>query len=114
MSELYAVTGGQDAEMTEATMPVVSPELVYIDMRNERIQDVISRVQRAILMTHPDAEFNCFIGTNPLGIHIEVYAANADLANILQTLDSRVGNLHIAAGVDVCVVPREKRQAQAA
>lgn len=114
MSELYAVDSGQEIGMAEATMPVVSPELVYVDLRNERIQDVISRVQSAIQVNYPDAEFNCFIGTNPLGVHIEVYTVNAELDNILQTLDSKVGNLHIAAGVDVCVIPRRKAQAQAA
>ena len=114
MSELSSVGSQQDVDLTEATMPVVSPEMVYIDLRNERVQEVICRVQEAILVAHPDAEFNSYIGTNPLGIHIEVYSANAALDNILQTLDSKVGNLHIAAGVDVCVVPRQKVQAAAA
>jgi hypothetical protein len=114
MSELYAVGNEQAPGAPESTLPVVSPELVYIDLSNERIQDVISRVQSAIRMSYPDAEFNSFIGTNPLGIHIEVYTVNAELDNILQTLDSKVGNLHIAAGVDVCVIPRRKAQAQAA
>jgi hypothetical protein len=114
MSELYAVGNEKESGMAGATMPVVSPELVYVDLRNERIQEVISRVQSAIQVNYPDAEFNSFIGTNPLGVHIEVYTANAELDNILQTLDSKVGNLHIAAGVDVCVIPRRKAQAQAA
>ncbi len=38
MSELYAVESGQEIGLAEATLPVVSPELVYVDLRNELIQ----------------------------------------------------------------------------
>jgi len=97
-----------------STRPIVSPDLVYIDMQDERVQDVISRVQQAIAASYPDAEFASYIGTNPLGIYVEVFTAQGDFDGILSIMASKFGSLHIAAGVDVCVVPRRKVKAQAA
>ena len=50
-----------------------------------------------------------YIGTNPLGIYLEVYTAGDDFDGILQVLSERLGDLHVAAGVNVCVVPLKKR-----
>ncbi|HEX9990554.1 MAG TPA: hypothetical protein VGE45_19015 [Chloroflexia bacterium] len=97
-----------------STSPVISPQMVYIDMQDERVQDVVLRVQRVIRNTYSDAEFVSYIGTSPLGIYIEVYTDGDEFDGILGILSDKVGNLNIAAGVDVCVVPRRKAKAQAA
>ncbi len=117
MDELYGIPNVMEMEQSMppvSTRPVVSPDLVYIDMHDERVQDVIARVQQAILGAYPDAEFASYIGTNPLGIYVEAYTAQGDFDGILRVITSKFGNLHIAAGVDVCVVPRRKVKAQAA
>jgi hypothetical protein len=83
-------------------------------MRDERVQDVLDRVMSTVKTTYSDAEFVSYVGTNPLGIYIEVYTEKEDFDGILQVLSEKLGNLHIAAGVNVCVVPRQKAKAQAA
>ncbi len=97
-----------------STRPLVSHDLVHIDLQDERVQDVISRIQRTILSKYPDAEFATYIGTHPLGIYIEVYTVRDEFRGILQVLDDRLGNLSIAAGVAVCIAPRQKRAVRAA
>jgi hypothetical protein len=115
MNELRIVSSGEsDGMSTVSSRPVVTPQVVHIDMEDERIQDVIGRVQRAIQSTYTDAEFVSYIGTNPLGIYVEVYTNEDHFIGILRLLDDKLGNLHIAAGVDICVVPRRKAQVQAA
>ncbi len=115
MNELRIVTSHeQDGLATVTSRPLVSPQVVHIDMADERIQDVISRVQRAIQGTYADAEFVSYIGTNPLGVYVETYTNEDHFVGILKLLDDKLGNLHIAAGVDICVVPRRKARAQAA
>jgi hypothetical protein len=115
MNELRIVSSGEsDGMSTVSSRPVVTPQVVHIDMEDERIQDVIGRVQRAIQGTYTDAEFVSYIGTNPLGIYVEVYTNEDHFIGILRLLDDKLGNLHIAAGVDICVVPRRKAHVQAA
>jgi hypothetical protein len=115
MNELRIVSGADvDGMSAVSTKPVVTPQMVHIDMEDERIQDVIGRVQRAIQGEYPDAEFVSYIGTNPLGIYVETYTTEDHFVGILKLLDDKLGNLHIAAGVDICVVPRRKAKAQAA
>ncbi|HYP20603.1 MAG TPA: hypothetical protein VEY08_11060 [Chloroflexia bacterium] len=97
-----------------STQPVVSQQMVYVDLNDERVQDVVSRVQRAISDKYPDAQFATYIGTNPLGVYIDVYTERDEFRGILQVLDDRLGNLYIAAGVAVCVQPRLKSQVRAA
>lgn len=97
-----------------ATRPQVSDGLVHIDLQDERVQDVVGRIQRAIADKYPDAEFSAYIGTQPLGVYINVYTARDEFRGILQVLDDRLGNLYIAAGVPVCVAPRLKVEQQAA
>jgi hypothetical protein len=75
---------------------------------------VLGRIIRAISNRYPDAEFLSYIGTNPLGIYVEVYTPNEEFKGILDILDDKLGNLHIAAGVSICVVPRRKVVAAAA
>lgn len=108
--------GGVEAyeASTEAARPIISEQLVYIDLQDERIQDVLSRITRAIKATYTDAEFLSYIGTNPLGIYLEVYTPNEEFKGLLDILDDKLGNLHIAAGVNICVVPRRKVVAVAA
>jgi len=115
MNELRVVKGTEpDGLATLTTQPLITPQVVHIDMQDERIQDVIGRVQRAIQIAFPDAEFVSYIGTNPLGIYVEVYTTDDHFLGILKLLDDKLGNLHIAAGLDVCVVPRRKAHVQAA
>jgi hypothetical protein len=83
-------------------------------MQDERIQDVILRVQRVIRAAYADAEFVSYIGTNPLGIHIEVYTSGDEFDGILRLLSDKLGSLLVAAGLDVCIVPRRKAKAHAA
>ena len=116
MNELHIVSNQQDREglATVSSRPVVTQQMVHIDMEDERIQDVISRVQRAVQSTYADAEFVSYIGTSPLGVYVEVYTNEDHFVGILKLLEDKLGNLHIAAGVDVCVIPRRKAKAQAA
>ena len=115
MNELRIVTGSEmEGLATVSTKPVITPQMVHISMEDERIQDVIGRMQRAIQAAYPDAEFVSYIGTNPLGVYVEVYTNEDHFLGILKLLDDKLNNLHIAAGLDVCVVPRKKQQAQAA
>ena len=102
--------GGAEAyeAAAETGRPIISEQLVYIDLQDERIQDVLGRIVRAIKAGYPDAEFLSYIGTNPLGIYVEVYTPNEEFKGILDILDDKLGNLHIAAGVSICVVPRRK------
>ena len=108
--------GGAEAHeaAAETGRPIISEQLVYIDLQDERIQDVLGRIMRAISTSYPDAEFLSYIGTNPLGIYIEVYTPNEEFKGLLDILDDKLGNLHIAAGVSICVVPRRKVLAVAA
>ena len=115
MNELRIVaTPEAEAQGSLSTKPVITPQMVHIDMGDERIQDVIGRVQRAIQGAYPDAEFVSYIGTNPLGIYVETYTTEDHFVGILKLLDDKLGNLHIAAGVDICVLPRRKAKVQAA
>lgn len=115
MNELRIVTGlEQDGLATVSSRPVVTPQMVHIDMEDERIQDVIARVQRAIQGTYADAEFVSYIGTSPLGIYVEAYTNEDHFDGIIRLLEDKLGNLHIAAGVDLCVIPRRKAKSQAA
>ena len=116
MDELRIMTTeAEKAEATQAsTRPVISEQLVHIDLRDERLQDVISRVTDAIKSVYRDAEFVSYIGTNPLGVYVEVYTPGDQFTDILRVLDEKLGNLQIAAGVPVCVLPRQKAAAQAA
>ena len=94
--------------------PMISQQLVHIDLRDERVQDVLTRVREVISDTYADAEFVSYIGTNPLGIYLEVYTAGNDFDCILTVLSDKLGDLHVAAGVNVCVVPLQKHMEQAA
>ena len=113
MNELHIVPNNETMSSI-STRPVVTPQMVYIDMEDERIQDVISRVQRTVLASHPDAEFVSYIGTNPLGVYVELYTNEDHFVGILRLLDDKLGNLHVAAGVSICILPRKKARAQAA
>ncbi len=113
MSDYYYYEGPDNLSRI-ADNPIVTPQVVHLSMEDERVQDVVGRVERAIAQGFPDAEFISYIGTNPLGIYIEVYTEGDDFLGILRLLDDRLGNLHIAAGVDLCVVPRKKIRAQIA
>lgn len=116
LNELSARTGKAEraTPLSFDTKPMISEQLVYIDLRDERLQDVIGRISDAIKSSYRDAEFLSYIGTNPLGVYIEVYTAGDHFAGILRVLDEKLGNLQIAAGVPVCVLPRRKAAAQAA
>ncbi len=94
--------------------PVVSQQLVHVYLRDERVQDVLERIRNVIQAQYSGAEFVSYIGTEPLGVYLEVYTAGNDFDGILKLLSDRLGNLNIAAGVNVCVVPLKKRAVQAA
>ena len=94
--------------------PVISQQLVHVDLRDERVQDVLERIRGVVLSVYPEAEFVSYIGTEPLGVYLEVYTAGNNFDGILKALSERLGNLNIAAGVNVCVVPLKKRAVQAA
>jgi hypothetical protein len=94
--------------------PVISQQLVHIDLRDERVQDVLTRVMSVIKGEFGDAEFVSYIGTNPLGVYIEVYTEQNDFDGILRVLSEKLGDLNIAAGVNICVVPLRKRVVMAA
>ena len=94
--------------------PVISQQLIHIDLRDERVQDVLGRIQTVVKASYNDAEFVSYIGTNPLGVYLEVYTGGDDFDAILKLLSEKLGDLHIAAGVNVCVVPLQKRAEQAA
>ena|SRR5438270_9418319 len=94
--------------------PVISQQLVHIDLRDERVQDVLERVRKVITEAYTDAEYVSYIGTNPLGIYLEVYTSGDDFDGILLVLSEKLGDLYIAAGVNVCVVPLQKRVERAA
>jgi hypothetical protein len=87
---------------------------VHVDLRDDRVQDVLERIRGVVLSVYPEAEFVSYIGTEPLGVYLEVYTASNDFDGILKALSERLGNLNIAAGVNVCVVPLKKRAIQAA
>ncbi len=89
--------------------PVVSQQLVHIDLRDERVQDVLARIRVVIKDAYANAEFVSYVGTNPLGIYVEVYTSGNDFDGVLEVLSQKLGNLNIAAGVNVCVVPLRKR-----
>lgn len=115
MNDLHIVTNqDRDGLSSVSSRPLVTPQIVHIDMEDERIQDVIARVQRAIQGAYADAEFVSYIGTSPLGIYVEAYTNEDHFDGIIKLLEDKLGNLHIAAGVDLCVVPRRKVKAQAA
>ena len=94
--------------------PVISQQMVHIDLRDERVQDVLRRITDLVKSEYGDAEFVSYIGTNPLGVYLEVYTAGNDFDGILKLLSERLGSLHVAAGMNVCVVPLRKRVEQAA
>lgn len=97
------------------TRPIITEQLVHIDLRDERIQDVLNRIIRAVKVGFPDAEFVSYIGTNPLGIYTEVYTSNEEFKGILDILDDKLGgNLHVAAGMNIIIVPKKKARAAAA
>ena len=94
--------------------PMISQQLVHIDLRDERVQDVLERIRSVISGVYSDAEYVSYIGTNPLGIYLEVYTGGNQFDGILKILSEKLGDLHVAAGVNVCVVPLQKRTEQAA
>ena len=96
------------------TRPVITEQLVHIDLQDERIQDVLNRIIRAVKAEYPEAEFVSYIGTNPLGIYTEVYTPTQEFKGLLDILDDKLGNLHVAAGVNIIIVPKKKVQAAAA
>lgn len=115
MDGMSIATGyGLEQPPQSNTRPVISQQMVYIDLRDERVQDVVDRVCRVIQGSYTDAEFVTYIGTNPLGVYIEVYTERDEFKGILSVLSDKLGDLHVAAGVNVCVLPRKKAQAQAA
>src|SRR5690242_111568 len=114
MNDIFTFTGAELDPQPPPSRPVVTSTLVHVDLSDERLQDVLGRVVQAISGVYPDAEFASYIGTNPLGVYIEVYTNNNEFEGILRIMNEKLGNLHIAAGLDVCVLPRRKAQAQAA
>jgi hypothetical protein len=94
--------------------PVISQQMVHIDLRDERVQDVLERIRAVVSAAYTDAEFVSYIGTNPLGIYLEVYTTGNDFDGILRVLSEKLGDLYVAAGVNVCVVPLQKHAEQAA
>jgi hypothetical protein len=116
MDDFHVIMGHGPVEtMTSlSSRPVVTPQRVCIDMGDERIQDTINRLQRVVLAEYGDAEFVSYIGTNPLGVYVEVYTTQDSFLGILRLIDDKLVNLHISAGVDVCVLPKRKIRAQAA
>ncbi|MFL5733076.1 MAG: hypothetical protein ACJ78Q_07715 [Chloroflexia bacterium] len=94
--------------------PTISQQLVHIDLRDERVQDVLQRIRDTVSGVYADAEYVSYVGTNPLGIYLEVYTAGDEFDGILTLLSERLGDLHVAAGVNVCIVPLQKRSVQAA
>ncbi len=114
MSEFYAVGEPAAPMATVSTSPVVSPGFVYVDLHDERVQDVLGRIRRAIQEKYPSAGFSSYIGTQPLGVYLEVYTDGDEFRNVLRILDDSFGDLCTAAGVAVCVLPRQRAQAQAA
>jgi|SRR4051794_32644070 hypothetical protein len=105
---------GLEQPTSIGSRPIISEQLVHIDLQDERIQDVLGRIMRAVKAEHADAEFVSYIGTNPLGIYVEVYTLTQEFQSILRILDDKLGNLHIAAGVNICIVPKRKVKAVAA
>jgi len=97
------------------TRPIISEQLVYIDLRDERVQEAIGRITRAVRDVYPDAEFVSYIGTNPLGVYTEVYTASNDFKDILDIIDTKLSDLNVAAGgVSLIIAPKRKAQAIAA
>ncbi len=97
------------------TRPIISEQLVYIDLRDERVQDAIGRITRAVREVYPDAEFVSYIGTNPLGVYTEVYTAANDFKDILDIIDTKLSDLNVAAGgVSLIIAPKRKAQSIAA
>jgi hypothetical protein len=78
------------------------------------MQKVLSRLREVITESYSEAEYVSYVGTNPLGIYLEVYTAGDDFDGILTVLSDKLGDLNVAAGVNVCVVPLRKRMEQAA
>ncbi len=103
-----------DQPTSIGTRPIITEQLVHIDLRDERIQDVLNRIIRAVKAEYSDAEFVSYIGTNPLGIYTEVYTATQEFKGILDILDDKLGNLHVAAGMNIIIVPKKKTRAAAA
>lgn len=96
------------------TRPVVSEQMVYVDLRDERVQDTIGRITNAVREEYPDAEFVSYIGTSPLGVYTEVYTTENDFGKIIEIVDSKLNDLRVAAGVDIVLVPKRKVAALAA
>lgn len=97
------------------TRPIISEQLVYIDLRDERVQDAIGRITRAVREVHPEAEFVSYIGTNPLGVYTEVYTAANDFKDILDIIDTKLSDLNVAAGgVSLIIAPKRKQHVIAA
>src|SRR5438046_10684995 len=88
--------------------PMISQQLVHIDLRDERVQEVLIRVREGISGAYPDAEFVSYIGTIPLGIYLEVYTAANDLDGILSVLSEQLGDLNVDAGANVCGIHTEQ------
>lgn len=117
-SELGAVAAFDLSQIAEPTpintRPIISEQLVYIDLRDERVQEAIGRITRAVREVYPEAEFVSYIGTNPLGVYTEVYTANNEFQSILDIIDTKLGDLHVAAGVSLIIAPKRKAQVKAA
>ncbi|MEO5951210.1 MAG: hypothetical protein ABIQ44_01960 [Chloroflexia bacterium] len=97
------------------TRPIISEQVVYIDLRDERVQEAIGRITRAVREVYDDAEFVSYIGTNPLGVYTEVYTSANDFKDILDIIDTKLSDLNVAAGgVSLIIAPKRKAQAKAA
>jgi hypothetical protein len=108
-----SLTGLVDQEF-QPVKPVISQQLIHIDLRDERVQEVLERIRAVISEVYADAEYVSYIGTNPLGVYLEVYTEHNDFDGILRIMSEKMGDLHVAAGVNFCVVPLRKRVVQAA
>jgi len=110
----FGAATGFEQPVTVDSRPVITQQVVHIELHDERVQDVLGRMVRVIQLAYPDAEFLSYIGTNPLGVYLEVYTDDDAFDGILKILDDRFSNLHVAAGVNICVLPRQKVREQAA
>jgi hypothetical protein len=94
--------------------PVISQQMVHIDLRDERIQEALGRICEVVSSEYADAEYVSYIGLNPLGVYLEVYTEANDFDGILKVVSEQLGDLSVASGVNVCVAPQKKRVQRAA
>lgn len=105
---------GFEQPISISSRPVVTEQLVHIDLQDERIQDALSRIIRAVKAEYEEAEFVSYIGTNPLGVYMEVYTPTQEFKGILDILDNKLTDLYVGVGVNICIVPKKKVRAVAA